>query len=130
MALSPKSTLQVPEAMLSQWLVARVDFNVHSEFVLCGLVYGHRYLEDGQPVVTSAILEFSDDDSWARTVNTLYRLQEPSLSSAADDAWKLRVILFATKRLVASVTLQGVEVRADWPFVRTPAKNFIKPKVN
>jgi hypothetical protein len=129
LALSPESIRQLPEAMLSQWLVARVDFDVHSEFVLCGLVYGHRHLEDGQPVVTSAILEFADDGSWARTVNTLYRLHEPSQSRDADGDWKLRVLLFATKRLVGSVTLQGIEVRADWPFVRSPAEKF-KPRVN
>lgn len=130
MALSPESIRQVPEAMLSEWLVVRVDFNSHSEFVLCGLVYGHRHLENGQPVVTSAILEFSDDDSWARTMNTLYRLHEPSLSRLADGDWKLRVLLFATKRVVAPVTLRGIEVRADWPFARSPAEKFVRPRIN
>lgn len=130
MPLSTELIRQIPEAMLSQWLVARVDVNSHSEFVLYEIAYSLRHLEDGQPVVTSAILELSDDESWVRTVNTLYRLHEPSLSRAADDDWKVRILLFATKQLVASVTLQGIEVRADGPFARSPAKRFIKLGVN
>ena len=123
-------TCHFPEAMLSQWFIARVDFSSHSEFVLCGYVYGHRYLRDGDPATTSTILEFSDDDSWARTKNTLYRLHEPAASGETDGDWKLRVLLSATRHLVAPVTLQRVDLHVHWPHVRTPAARYAPPKPN
>lgn len=125
-----ESTRNLPEAMLSQWLVARVDFNVRSEFILCGYVYGHPYLRDGDPATTSTILEFSDDDSWARTLNTLYRLHEPAVSGEMDRDWKLRVFLFARRHLVAPLTLQGVDIHVHWPHVRSPAARYARPKAN
>jgi hypothetical protein len=116
--------------MLNHWFVARVDFSSHSEFVLGGFVYGRRNLRDGHPALTSSILELSDDDSWARTLNTLYRLHERAVSGETDRDWKLRLLLFAVKRLVAPVTLQGVDVHVDWPYVRSPAAKFGKRTTN
>lgn len=127
MSSMSESARNLSEAMLSQWLVARVDFSSHSEFVLCGYVHGHRHLRDGDPATTSTILEFSDDDSWARTKNTLYRLHEPGVSGEFDSDWKLRVVLSATRHLVASVTLQRVGLHVHWPHVRSPAAKYARP---
>lgn len=121
---------RLPEAMLSQWFVTRVNFSSHFEFVLGGHVYGHRHLSDGDPAVTSAILQLSDDQSWARTVNTLYWLHEPAAAGDTDGDWKLRILVFATKRLIPSVTLRGVDLHVDWPYVRSSAGKFTRPKIN
>jgi hypothetical protein len=116
--------------VLTQWFVARVDFSSHSEFVLCGYVYGHLHLRDGDPAVTSAILEFSADDSWARTLNTLYRLHEAATARETDGDWKLRLLLFAEKHRRAPATLQGVNVHVNWPYVRSPAAKFPNSMAN
>jgi hypothetical protein len=116
--------------MLSQWFVARLDFSSHSEFVLGGYVYGHLRLRDGHPALTSTILEIAEDQSWARTLNTLYWLHGPAASGGTDSDWQVRLLLFAAKRIVAPVTLRGIETRVDWPYSRSPAAKFVKPKAN
>jgi hypothetical protein len=116
--------------MLNQWFVARVNYTSHSEFVLCGYVYGHPYLRDGNPATTSTIVEFSDDNSWACTLNTLYRLHEPAVSGETDSDWRLRVFLFAVKHLVPPLALQGVDIHVHWPHVRSPAAKFARPAAN
>jgi hypothetical protein len=125
-----ESVCNSSEATLSQWLVARVGFSSHSEFVLCGYVHGHPHLRDGHPAVTSTILEFSEDDSWARTMNTLYRLHETAVSGESDSDWKLRVLLFVRKHLVAPLTLQGIEVHVNWPHIRSSTAKFPRPIAN
>lgn len=44
---------------------------------LTGLVAGHPRLHDGSSVLTSPLVAMADDNSWALTFNTFYRLGRP-----------------------------------------------------
>ena len=130
MALISNSVPQASNAMLCDWFVARIDVSTHSEFVLCGYVYGHRRLRDGDMTITSTLLELADDESWARTFNTLYRLHETGVPGEYDHDWRLRLVLAADARLRGSVSLLGVRLHVAWPMARSPASKYPKPQVN
>jgi hypothetical protein len=122
----PETTRPLQEAMLSPWLVARIVFSSHSEFVLCGSVYGHPRLEDGHRITTSSLLELSADDGWARTRNTLYWLQERAAPGEDDADFRLRLVLAAESCLRAPITLRGVKLHAMWPHPRSLASTFTR----
>ena len=58
---------------LTDWIVVQDEEGVS----LLGIVYGHPRLRDGASVQTSALIAIATDLSWARTLNTLYRLARP-----------------------------------------------------
>lgn len=121
----------VSQAVLRRWFIARLDFESHSEFALCGHVYGHRRLRNGHPAMTSAVLELSSDDSWARTLNTVYWLFEPVGPDSMDRAWDVLLPLLAMKCSAGHFTrLRGVEGGVSWPHCRSPASKFSNPTVN
>lgn len=41
---------------------------------LNGNVYGHPRFEDGHPVITSMVMEINEEEGWAKTMNTDYKL--------------------------------------------------------
>jgi hypothetical protein len=112
----------IPQAALKRWFIARVDFVSHSEFVLCGYVYSHHRLRDGHPSMSSPLIELSADDSWARTLNTLYWLFDPAAQSVLDPSWDLRLPLLAMKCAGARLAeLRAIEGGVAWPHPRSPA---------
>jgi len=128
--MSTESTRPISEAMLSEWFMARIDFSSHSEFVLCGIAWGHQLLRSGDPTTTSSVLELSSDDSWARTRNTLYWLRDAAEKGKLDRNWKTRLLLAAEANLKGQITLRGVELYAHWPYTRSSSVKFQKPTLN
>jgi hypothetical protein len=118
------------EAMLSPWFVARIDFSSHSEYVLCGYVYGHPRLRSANQATTSPILEFSADDSWARTQNTLYWLHEPAVPGKDNRAFGMRLSIAAKSYHKPPVSLLGICMHVTWPNKRSPGAKFRKPAIN
>jgi hypothetical protein len=126
----PETMRPSQEAMLSPWFVARIDFSSHSEFVLCGYVYGHPRLEDGHMITTSSLLELSADDCWARTRNTLYWLRDLAGPGEDDRDFQLRLVLAADSYLRAPITLRGIKLHVKWPHPRSPASKFTRSTLN
>lgn len=121
----------IPQAALKRWFIARIDFVSHSEFVLCGYVYSHLRLRDGHPSMSSPLIELSADDSWARTLNTLYWLFDPAEQGGIDTSWDLRLPLLAMKCAGARLShLKGAEGGVTWPLSRSPASKFCKEMAN
>lgn len=49
---------------------------LHPCGVLIGRVFNHPRLNDGKVIVTSLVLAMDEDEGWAQTLNTRYRLRE------------------------------------------------------
>jgi hypothetical protein len=121
---------QVPCASLTQWFIARVVFEKVIAFALCGYVYGHPRLRDGHPIMTSTLVELSSDESWARTLNTIYWLYDPVSADSIDSSWNVRLPWLAM--LCSGLDferLRAVEGGVEWPHPRSPATkyNHLKP---
>jgi hypothetical protein len=105
---------------LKKWFVARVDFESHSDFVLCGYVFGHQRLRDGQPAMTRPVLELSSDNKWARTLGSFHWLSPPLRELRLDSPWRLRLQLLANETSTTSnAELVGVEGAVEWPHPRS-----------
>jgi hypothetical protein len=129
--LSTVSSGHIPQAELKRWFIARVDFVSHSEFVLCGYVYGHHRLRDGHPSMSSRIIELSADDSWARTLNTLYWLFDAVEQDGIDSSWDLRLALLAMNCSGDNLgRLRRVEGGVEWPHPRSAASKFSRLRLN
>jgi hypothetical protein len=49
---------------------------LHPCGVLIGRVFNHPRLNDGKVIVTSLVLDMDENEGWAQTLNTRYRLRE------------------------------------------------------
>jgi hypothetical protein len=112
-------------ALLGRWFIARVDFDVGNEFVLCGRVLGHKRLRDGHPAMTSAVQQLADDESCARTLNTLYRLVDPIDPANIEQFWEHALPILALKCATGSgrppISIEG---GVAWPYSRSPASDI------
>lgn len=112
-------------ALLGRWFTVRVDFDVGSEFVLCGHVFGHRRLRDGYPAMTSAVQQLAEDESCARTLNTIYRLVDPIEPANIDQFWEYALPILALKCARGSGRgPTGIEGGVAWPYARSPASDI------
>lgn len=124
-AHSSGSASRAPLAALTHWFIARILFEEFEEFTLCGYAYRDRCLKDGHPTMTSALVEMSSDDSWARTLNTIYLLSAPAAASSIEQSWRLRLPLLAMMYSGANLErLRGAEGGVEWPYRRSPAVKY------
>jgi hypothetical protein len=108
-------------AVLERWFIARVDFDIGSEFVLCGRVFGHRRLRDGHLAMTSAVQQLAEDGSCARTLNTIYWLVDPIDSADIDQFWEHVLPILAPNCARGSGrTPISIEGGVAWPYSRSP----------
>lgn len=114
-------------ASLRRWFFARVDFDLGSEFVLCGHVFGHRRLRDGYPAMTSPVQQLAQDGSYARTLNTIYRLIDPIEPADIDPLWKCALPTLALKCTNGSGAVPiGIEGGIAWPYSRSPTIEILQ----
>jgi hypothetical protein len=124
-AVSSGSAHQVPCAALTKWFIARVILDEFNELKLCGYVYGHRRLRNGHPTMTSTLVEMSSDDSWARTLNTIYWLFDPVSAGSIGRSWVLCLPLLAMKCSGTNLErLRRVEGGVEWPHPRSPTTKY------
>lgn len=67
-----------PETRLENWRIVDMPRTeaLPSHQVLIGRVTGHHRIPDGHRTLTTQIIEIAPDNSWARTLNTLYVLDK------------------------------------------------------
>jgi hypothetical protein len=74
------SLASMSEVRLENWRIVdmpRTDFYGAAHQVLVGRVNDHPRVPDGHRSLTTEIVEWAQDRSWARTFNTLYMLGTP-----------------------------------------------------